>query len=106
MIKLKFIEHDGTEHEVDADAGGSLMQAAADNLVPGIDGDCGGGCACGTCHVKVDAVWLEKLPAADAMESSLLDMTPERSDNSRLSCQIQITEALDGMVVTLPEFQM
>lgn len=106
MASITFVEHDGTEHVVDVEDGKSLMQTAMDNFVPGIDADCGGACACGTCHVIVDKAWIEKTGHASEEENLMLDMTPEKADTSRLSCQIQATEEMDGMVVRLPEFQM
>jgi 2Fe-2S ferredoxin len=105
MAKIKFIQHDGTETEVDAVIGASVMSAAIDNGVAGIDADCGGECSCATCHVLIDAAWLGKLEAIDEQESSMLDLNPDREERSRLSCQIPMTEEIDGMVVNLPEFQ-
>lgn len=105
MPKITYIEHNGTEHVVDADIGTSVMENAVKNMVPGIDADCGGACACATCHVYVDPSWVEKLGKAEAMEESMLDFAYEPKDNSRLSCQISVTEELDGLVVRLPEFQ-
>lgn len=106
MPKITFVEHDGTEHVVDAGTGGSVMQAAIDNLVPGIDADCGGECACATCHVMIADEWNETVGAPGEREDEMLDLTPERESNSRLSCQIEIREELDGLVVKMPEFQM
>ncbi|MDX1694270.1 MAG: 2Fe-2S iron-sulfur cluster-binding protein [Ketobacteraceae bacterium] len=106
MGSITFIEHDGTEHVAEIEEGKSLMQTALDNCVPGIDADCGGSCACGTCHVIVDAQWIAKAGSATESEMQMLDLTPEKSDTSRLSCQVEISEAMDGMVVRLPEFQM
>ena len=106
MGKITFIEHDNTEHVVDFDAGSSLMQVAVDNSIPGIDGDCGGECACGTCHVIFAGEWFDKAGAPGLDEEQMLSMTPERADTSRLGCQVQTTEAMDGMTVRLPEFQM
>ena len=106
MIRLTLIEHGGTPHEVSASAGSSLMQAAVDNAVPGIDADCGGGCACGTCHIKVPAEWRERVGAPNDIESMILDQTHERDDHSRLACQITLEPQLDGLVVHIPEFQM
>lgn len=106
MPKITFIEHDGTEHTVDGEAGLSVMRAAIDNLVPGIDADCGGECSCATCHVYVDPGWMAKVGQPDEREESMLDLNPEREPNSRLSCQIPVTEELDGLVVKVPEFQM
>ncbi len=105
MPKIKFIEHDGTEHVVDADVDFSVMNAAINNLVPGIDADCGGECSCATCHVVVADEWMAAVGAPSAQEESMLDLNPDRESNSRLSCQINVTDALNGLVVQLPEFQ-
>ena len=105
MTKVTFIEHDGTRHEVTATPGLSLMRAAIDNKVPGIDADCGGQCACATCHVYVDAAWEPKLGERGDMEKDMLNFAATTQPNSRLSCQITITEALDGLVVSMPEGQ-
>lgn len=105
MPKVTFIEHDGTRHDVQATTGLSLMRAAVDNGVPGIDADCGGECACATCHVYVEADWFDRTGERSEMERSMLSFAAVTQDNSRLSCQIQITEALDGLVVSLPEGQ-
>lgn len=106
MPRITLIAHDGQDHTIDAEVGKSLMQNAVDNGVPGIDGDCGGTCACGTCHCFVGDEWRDGTGVADEMEESMLGMRPDRTENSRLSCQIEITEHLDGLVVRLPEFQM
>ncbi len=106
MAKITFITHDGTEHPVDADNGISVMNAAIDNLVPGIDADCGGECSCATCHVVVDDSWIEVVGRPGDREESMLDLNPERESNSRLSCQIPVRDELDGLVVKVPEFQM
>ncbi|AUM12880.1 2Fe-2S iron-sulfur cluster-binding protein [Ketobacter alkanivorans] len=106
MGRVTFIEHNGTQHEVDIEEGKTLMQTATDNGVPGIDADCGGACACGTCHVIVDRNWIAATGAVYAEEKQMLEMTPEKADTSRLACQISMTEAMDGLVVRLPEFQM
>lgn len=105
MSTIIFIEHDGTRHEVDATEGISVMENAVQNGVPGIDADCGGQCSCATCHVYVDPNWFPKTGAPNDMEESMLDLNPERQDTSRLSCQIQFTSELDGLTVTVPEFQ-
>ena len=105
MPTITFIEHDGTEHQVDAEVGKSVMQVALDNLVPGIDADCGGECSCATCHVMVAKGWGEAVGTPADAEESMLDLNPERETNSRLSCQITVAEELDGLVVQLPEFQ-
>lgn len=106
MGTITFVEHDGTEHQVDIEEGKSLMQTAMDHGVPGIDADCGGSCACGTCHVIVGDDWVEPTGEASDEERQMLDLTPEREATSRLSCQIETSEAMDGLVVRLPEFQM
>ncbi len=106
MATMTFVEHDGTAHTVDIQEGRSMMQTAMDNGVPGIDADCGGSCACGTCHVIVEADWAGIAGTATADELQILDMTPEKEAHSRLSCQITTSSAMDGMVVRLPEFQM
>lgn len=105
MAKIKFIEHDGTEHVVDAEPGMSVMNAAIDNLVPGIDADCGGECSCATCHVVVDDAWFDKVGKPSDQEESMLDLNPDREEHSRLSCQIPVSDEIDGLVVQLPEFQ-
>lgn len=106
MPKITLIEYSGTSHSIDADAGKSLMQNALDNGVPGIDADCGGACACGTCHVFVDEEWMSASGEPGEMEEAMLGMRPDRTAQSRLSCQIEVTDDLDGMLVRLPEFQM
>jgi 2Fe-2S ferredoxin len=105
MPKIKYIEHTGKEHEVDVPAGWSVMEGAVKNLIPGIDADCGGACACATCHVFVDDAWLAKMPKKEDMEETMLDFAPDMSANSRLSCQIKVTPALDGLVVRMPKSQ-
>ena len=106
MATMTFIEHGGTAHEVNIETGKSLMEIAVDNLIPGIDADCGGACACGTCHVIVSSEWFAKTGTTSDEEDMMLGMTPERADTSRRACQIEASEALDGLVVQLPEFQM
>ena len=105
MPKITYIEHSGTQHTVVAHSGSSVMQAAIDNLVPGIDADCGGECSCATCHVMVHADWTAQVGKPGESEESMLDLNPERQPNSRLSCQIKVDDSLDGLVVKLPEFQ-
>jgi 2Fe-2S ferredoxin len=105
MAKITYIEHDGREHAVEVKPGLSLMEGAIRNNVPGIDADCGGACACATCHVYVDEAWREKTGKASAMEESMLDFAEEVEPNSRLSCQIRVSDALDGLVVRLPQSQ-
>ena len=106
MPKVTFIEFSGSAHTVTAQSGSPLMQAAVDNMVPGIDADCGGSCACGTCHVSVDADWASAVGEPGEMEEAMLSMRPDRGMHSRLACQIVVTDALDGLVVHLPEHQM
>lgn len=105
MAKITYIEHNGTEHVVEVENGVSVMEAAVRNMVPGIDADCGGACACATCHVYIDDSWREKTGKPEAMEESMLDFAAEPKENSRLSCQIKVSDALDGLIVRLPEFQ-
>ena len=107
MAKITYIEHNGTKHEVEVKPGMTVMEGARDNGVPGIDADCGGACACSTCHVYVAKDWVEKLPAKDPMEEDMLDFAwnPD-PETSRLTCQIKVTEALDGLVVNIPEKQI
>ena len=105
MPNVIFIEHDGTRHEVAASNGVSLMRAAVDHDVPGIDADCGGACACATCHVYVDAAWLEATGARTEMEQSMLGFAAAAQDNSRLACQIVMSDALGGIVLRLPDGQ-
>ena len=105
MPKITYIEHDGREHVVEVKNGLSVMEGAIRNNVPGIDADCGGACACATCHVYVDEDWREKTGSASAMEESMLDFAEGVQPNSRLSCQIRVSDALDGLVVRLPENQ-
>ncbi len=105
MAKITFIEHNGKSHEIEASNGGTVMEAATKHNVPGIDADCGGACACATCHVYVDDAWLSRLNPMGSMEESMLDFAEGVQPNSRLSCQIVVTEDLDGLVVTVPESQ-
>ena len=106
MTVITFIQHDGSERMVDADVGLSLMETALKHDVPGIDADCGGGAICGTCHCFVEDDWRSQTGNIDILEESMLGMRPDRDDRSRLSCQIDVTPEMDGMVVRLPEFQM
>ncbi|MFV0472743.1 MAG: 2Fe-2S iron-sulfur cluster-binding protein [Pikeienuella sp.] len=106
MVKITYIEHGGTEHVVDVAVGLTVMEGARDNNVPGIDADCGGACACSTCHVYVDPAWTDRLPAKDAMEEDMLDFAYEPDETSRLTCQVKVTPELDGLVVRMPERQI
>ncbi len=105
MPKITYIDHQGTEREIEVKSGLSVMEGAVKHNVPGIDADCGGACACATCHVYVDPAWLDKVGTPSAMEESMLDFAEGVTENSRLSCQIKVTEALDGLRVTTPETQ-
>ena len=105
MAKTTFIEFNGTEHVVDVKPGMTVMEGAVKNNVPGIDADCGGACACATCHVYVDAAWESKTGERSNMEESMLDFAENVEPSSRLSCQIKVTEELDGLVVRMPESQ-
>ena len=105
MPKIKYIEHDGKQHDIDVAKGLSVMEGAVQNDIPGIDADCGGGMACATCHVYVNEEWLDKLPAKEDGEEDMLDMAFEPKQNSRLSCQLIVSDELDGLVVNIPEKQ-
>ena len=105
MPLVKFITHDQAEHEVHVAAGTTVMHAAIDNGVPGILADCGGACSCATCHCYVDDAWVEKTGAADEVEAEMLDFVMEPKETSRLSCQITVSDELDGLVVHLPASQ-
>ena len=105
MAKITYIEHNGKEHVIDVKTGMSVMEGAVKNNIPGIDADCGGACACATCHVYVDEAWREKTGEPSPMEEDMLDFGFEVRENSRLSCQIKVTEGLDGLVVRTPERQ-
>ncbi|MAS41298.1 MAG: 2Fe-2S ferredoxin [Porticoccaceae bacterium] len=102
MIKVTYIEFNGTERTVEVEEGVSLMEAAVTHLVPGIDGDCGGMCACATCHVHVEAEWLDKLSPMEELEDAMLNLAEGRDTSSRLACQIQATPELDGIRVRTP----
>ncbi len=107
MPKITYIESNGTEHVVDVPVGHTVMEGARDNNIPGIEADCGGACACSTCHVYVDEAWTSKLPQKQAMEEDMLDFAWEPNPvTSRLTCQIPVTEELDGLVVKMPERQI
>ncbi len=107
MAKITYIEHNGTKHEVEVATGLTVMEGARDNSIPGIEADCGGACACSTCHVYVDPSWVEKLPATDPMEEDMLEFAFEPdSTRSRLTCQLKVTDDLDGLVVQMPEKQI
>ena len=102
MPKITYIEHNGKSHVVDVPNGLSVMEGAVQNNIPGIDADCGGSCACATCHVYVDENWFNKLPAKEDAEQDMLDMAYEPKKFSRLTCQITVGDELDGLVVKMP----
>jgi len=105
MTTITYIEHDGTEHPIEVAPGLTIMEGAVRNNVPGIDADCGGACACATCHVYVDAAWLAKTGQRSTTEESMLEFVDGVADNSRLACQIKVTDELNGLRVTMPESQ-
>lgn len=106
MAKITYIEFSGAENVLDIEPGTSVMQGAVGNSVRGIIGDCGGACSCATCHIYVDSAWLDKVGEKSAMEEALLEEVCEAQSNSRLSCQINVTEELDGLVVRMPAKQV
>lgn len=105
MVRIRYVEANGTAHDAEVAPGVSLMQAAVDRLIPGIEGDCGGLCACGTCHVYVPEEWREQCGAPDELEAGMLEFAFDVRPESRLACQIEVTEVLDGLVVHMPERQ-
>jgi 2Fe-2S ferredoxin len=105
MAKITFIQPDGTSQTVEGDNGMTVMETAKKNLIAGIEAECGGACACATCHVFVDEAWLDKTGKPQQMEEDMLDFAFDVRPNSRLSCQIKVTDALDGLVVRVPEKQ-
>ncbi|MES1200782.1 MAG: 2Fe-2S iron-sulfur cluster-binding protein [Pseudomonadota bacterium] len=105
MPKITYIEQSGKEHVIEAPVGQTVMEVAIKHGVPGIDADCGGACACATCHVYVDPAWAAKTGEASSMEQSMLDFANDVEDTSRLSCQIKVTADLDGLIVRLPGSQ-
>ena len=105
MPKIHFVEFNGTEHVVDAEAGKSVMQVAVDNMVPGIVGDCGGCWSCATCHGYVDPSWADKLPPKSDDEEMMLEGALNVEPNSRLTCQLNVSDEVDGLIVRLPESQ-
>ncbi|MGE3868184.1 MAG: 2Fe-2S iron-sulfur cluster-binding protein [Pseudorhodoplanes sp.] len=105
MPKITFIDSGNNSRTVDAEIGSTVMENAIRNSVPGIEAECGGACACATCHVYVDAAWLEKTGGPSPMEEDMLDFGFDVRSNSRLSCQIKVSEELDGLVVRVPERQ-
>ncbi len=105
MTKIIYNTHDNKTHTIDVQNGLTVMEGAVQNDIPGIDADCGGGMACATCHVYVDEDWVEKLPQKDDGEEDMLDMAFEPKKNSRLSCQIIVSDELDGLIINIPSKQ-
>jgi 2Fe-2S ferredoxin len=105
MPKIIYIEFSGKEHHIEMPVGYSIMEGAIKNSVSGIDADCGGSCACATCHVYVDEKFIDKLPKPQESEQDMIDFVANPKNNSRLSCQLMITDELDGIVVRMPEKQ-
>ncbi len=105
MAKITYIEHNGKSHQIDVSNGLTVMEGAVQNNIPGIDADCGGSCACATCHVYVDENWFNKLPNKESAEEDMLDTAFEPKKFSRLSCQLTVTDELNGLVVKMPSKQ-
>ncbi len=106
MPKIIYKQPDGSATEVEVEAGYSVMEGAINADVPGIVAECGGACACATCHAYVDEAWLGKLPAMDDMEDAMLDAAYERRDTSRLTCQLEVSDELDGLTVTVADNEL
>ncbi len=106
MAKITYIEFDGTSHEVEVPSGLSVMEGAVDNNIPGIEAECGGACSCATCHVYVDPAWVEKTGSPEHLEKDMLESAYDLKETSRLSCQIEVSDELDGLVVRMPEHQI
>jgi 2Fe-2S ferredoxin len=105
MVKIIFIDSAGQSREVQGEEGSTVMETALKSSIPGIEAECGGACACATCHVYVDDAWVEKLPKAQSMEEDMLDFAFDVRPNSRLSCQIRVRAEIDGLIVHTPERQ-
>ena len=105
MPKITYIEHNGNSKTIEVEKGLTVMEGAVQNNIPGIDADCGGAMACATCHVYVEDSWLNKLPKAEDAEQYMIDMAYKPNKNSRLSCQIIVSDVIDGLTVTTPEKQ-
>ena len=107
MAKITYVEHNGTEHVVEVATGLTVMEGARDNNIPGIEADCGGACACSTCHVYIDSAWLDRVPPKDDLEDDMLDFAYDTDPvTSRLTCQITVNDQLEGLVVKMPERQI
>ena len=105
MAKIHFVDHSGETRIIDVENGATVMEAAIRNAIPGIEAECGGACACSTCHVYIDEAWREKVGEPSPMEEDMLDFAYEVQPSSRLSCQIKVREDLDGLTVRTPERQ-
>ena len=105
MSKVTYIEHDGKSHTIDIQNGLTVMEGAIQNNIPGIDADCGGSMACATCHVYVKEEWFNRIPKKEDGEEDMLDMAFEPKTNSRLSCQLTVSDELDGLIVNIPSKQ-
>jgi ferredoxin, 2Fe-2S len=105
MAKITYVGFSGEEHVVDVEPGHSVMEGAVKSNIPGIDADCGGACACATCHVYVDEAWLSRTGQRSSIEESMLDFVEKVQPNSRLSCQIRVSDELNGLIVRMPESQ-
>lgn len=105
MTKITILAFDGTRYDIEAENGSTVMENAIRNSVPGIEAECGGACACATCHVYVDDAWSEAVGAPEPMEEDMLDFAFDVRPTSRLSCQIKVRDALDGLIVSVPERQ-
>ena len=99
MPKITYITPDGARHDTEVENGYSVMEGAINNNIEGIVAECGGACACATCHSYIDEAWLDKMPPMDDMEDSMLDAAYERKDTSRLTCQIEVNDTLDGLII-------
>lgn len=103
MIRVVYIDRSGVRHELEAEPGANLMEVAYDNAVPGILGDCGGTCSCATCHAYIATEWLSKTGRPDVMEEAMLEVAIDRRDNSRLLCQIEVSDAIDGIEIEVAD---
>jgi 2Fe-2S ferredoxin len=106
MLKVTYVESGGQQHVVDVQPGRSLMESAVQNGVPGIAAVCGGACACATCHIYIDEAWRSRIGARNDLEESMLEMADDVQANSRLACQIRMTDELDGLVVHVPDNEL
>jgi ferredoxin, 2Fe-2S len=106
MLKVTYVESGGKQHVVDVQPGSSLMEGAVQNGVPGIAAVCGGACACATCHIYIDEAWRSRIGTRNDLEESMLEMADDVQPNSRLACQIKMTDELDGLVVHVPDSEL